>query len=177
MLAILAVFVAGPMLIPFVLPMSYFYELRSVTVSDADFGVSPNVIVDRTVHRDFSGRFEIEIMKAEDSEFSVYWACGEHDSDWRTYRDEAAFPPNMNLDWWMGIPPNRACVLPPGTYKIISTIYAQGWLGAILRTTTDSNVFVVRAPGVHSAQRGEKGDTGATGPIGPIGPQGHPGTQ
>ena len=124
--------------------MDRYYELRTVTVKDTVVGVSPRVIVDRTIHRDFRGRFEIEIMRAEGSEYNVWWECGPHDSDWRAYRDEASLPPDMDLDWWMGIPPNRPCPLPPGTYKIVSTIYARGWLGAELRVTTDSNPFVVR---------------------------------
>lgn len=143
-LALLAMFVGGPAIVPLVVPMSHFYELRSVTVFDAEAGISPKVIVDRTIHRDFRGRFEIEIMRAEGSEFVAWWECGPHASDWRMYRDEASLPPHMTLDWWMGIPPNRACPLPPGTYKIVSTIYARGPLGAELSTTTESNVFTVR---------------------------------
>lgn len=162
MLAILAIFVAGPALVPIVVPMSRYYDLRSVTVADTVHGISPRVIVDRTIRRDFRGRFEIEIMRAEGSEFSAFWSCGDHDSEWRIYRDETMFPAGMDLNWWMGIPPNPYCDLPEGTYKIISTIYAQGWLGAVLSTTVDSNVFVV----------GEVGPRGATGPRGPTGPQG-----
>lgn len=143
MLALLAIFVAGPMIMPLVVPMSRYYELRTVTVSDAEAGVSPQMIVDRTIHRDFRGRFEVEIMRAEGSEFTSWWQCGPHGSDWRTYRDEAALPADMDLDWWMGIPPNAPCPLPPGTYKIMTTIYARSWLGAELSVTTGSNVFTV----------------------------------
>ena len=143
-LALLAVFVIGPMVVPYVVPMSRYYELKSVTVSNTTVGVSPQMIVDRTIHRDFRGRFEIEIMRAEGSEFEVWWACGQHSSDWRTYRDEAVLPADMDLDWWLGIPPNRPCPLPDGTYKVVSTIYAKTWLGAELSTTTESNVFRVR---------------------------------
>lgn len=143
-LALFAIFGAGPAIVPLVVPMSHFYELRSVTVSDAPAGVSPSLIVDRTIHRDFRGRFEIEIMRAEGSEFVAWWECGPHASDWRMYRDEARLPAEMDLDWWMGIPPNRPCPLPPGTYKIVSTIYARAWLGAEVSTTTESNVFTVQ---------------------------------
>lgn len=143
-LALLLVFVAGPAIVPIVVPMSRYYELRSVTIADTTAGVSPSIIVDRTIKRDFRGRYEIEIMRAEGSEFVVWWECGPHVSDWRMYRDETSLPHDLTLDWWMGIPPARECPLPPGTYKVISTIYARGPLGAELSTTTASNVFHVR---------------------------------
>lgn len=144
MLAVFAFFVAGPALVPLVVPMSRYYELKSVTVSNTTSGVAPRMIVDRTIHRDFRGRFEVEIMRADGAEFGVYWACGQHSSEWRTYHEEAVLPADMDLDWWMGIPPNRPCPLPEGTYKVVSTIYAQSWLGAVLSTTTESNVFKVQ---------------------------------
>ena len=150
-LALLAVFVAGPTIVPYIQPMSSFYDLRTVKVEDTVPGVAPRMLVDRAIKRDFRGRFEIEIMRAEGSEFSVYWECGEHDSDWRAYRKDAVLPDDLDLDWWMGIPPNRPCPLPPGTYKIISTIYARGWLNAELKTTVDSNVFNVRFHPVREA--------------------------
>lgn len=142
-LGLLLVFVAGPMIVPSVVPMSRYYELRSVTIANAKVGVAPRLIVDRTIHRDFRGRFEVEIMRAEGSEFTAWWECGPHVSNWQMYRSEAALPPELNLDWWLGIPPNRACSLPPGTYKIATTVYALGPLNAELSTTTESNVFEV----------------------------------
>lgn len=146
-LALLVVFVAAPVLVPFVLPMSSYYELRSVTVSDTSAGVSPRMIVDREIKRDFRGRFEIEVMKADGAQFVAWWECGSHDSDWRMYRKGASLPASMTLDWWMGVPPNPPCPLPPGTYKVISTIYARGWMGAVISTTADSNIFTVYPPG------------------------------
>lgn len=140
-LALFVAFVAGPAIVPLVVPMSHYYELRSVTIADAPEGVSPKVIIDRTIHRDFRGRYEIDIMRAEGSEFVAWWECGPHESDWRTYRDEASLPDRIDLDWWLGIPPARQCPLPPGTYKLLTTVYAEGPLGAELSVTTESNIF------------------------------------
>lgn len=142
-LALVTVFVLGPAIVPHVVSMSRYYELKSVTVEDTMPGVPPRMIVDRTIHRDFRGRYEIEIMRAEGSEFSVWWQCGPHESTWRVYRDDAVLPADLNLDWWMGIPPNQECPLPEGIYKVVTTIYARGPLGAELATTTESNVFNV----------------------------------
>jgi hypothetical protein len=144
-LALLAVFVGAPVLVPLVVPMSHFYELRSVTVKDAMPGTSPKIIVDRVIQRDFRGHFEVEVMRAEGAEFVSYWECGPHVSDWRTYRAEVVLPPELDLDWWMGIPPNRECKLPAGTYKVLTTIYARGPLGAVMSTSAESNVFTVSA--------------------------------
>lgn len=142
-LAILVMFVAGPALVPHLVPMSRYYELRSVTIANTTVGVSPHILVDRTIHENFRGRFEIEIMRAEGSTFSAWWVCGPHSSNYRTYRSEAAIPADATLDWWLEIPPNRACTFPPGAYKIVTTVYAVGPLGAELSTTTESNVFEV----------------------------------
>lgn len=144
-LAILLVFWGAPVLVPLVLPMSHFYELNSVTVADSMPGTSPRLIVDRTIHRNFRGHFEVEVMRANGSEFTPYWECGPHVSDWRVYRAESVLPPDLDLDWWMGIPPNRECPLPEGTYKVLTTIYARGPLGAELSTSRESNVFTVAA--------------------------------
>lgn len=142
-LALLTFFVAAPALVPHFVSIGRYYELRSVTVADTTVGGSPAVIVDRTILQSFRGRYEIDIMRAEGSEFVAWWECGAHVSDWRGYHQEASLPVDMTLDWWMGIPPNRPCPLPAGTYKVVTTIYAKGPFGAELSTTVDSNVFTV----------------------------------
>lgn len=142
-LALLCMFVVAPPLVPLVVPMSRYYELRSVTIANTTDGVSPSMIVDRTIHRPFRGRYEIVIMRAEGSQFVTWWECGSHESGWRPYRTDASLPERLDLDWWMGIPPNRECPLPPGKWKILTTVYARGPLGAELSATTESNVFQV----------------------------------
>lgn len=142
-LAFFAAFIAGPALVPVFMPMARYYDIRSITVSDTVPGVAPRVIVDRTIRQNFRGRRDVEILRAEGGEFVVWWDCGPHGTQWRPYRTNEVLPAGMNLDWWMDIPPNRACPLPAGTYKVTSTIYAKSWLGAELVVTVDSNVFKV----------------------------------
>ena len=144
-LFILLTTLIGPWVVRQTVPMSRYYELRTVTVSDTRPGVSPSMVVDRTIHQDFRGRRDIEIKQVVGSEFEVWWDCGPHVSEWRTYRAGSALPADLNLDWWMRIPPLRECPLPVGTYKVISTICAQSYLGAEVCTTVDSNVFSVQA--------------------------------
>ena len=139
-------FAAMPVVVPFFVPMSRFYELRSVTISGADYGTSPRMLVDRTIYRDFRGRYEVQILEEAGGELVPYWGCGPHASDWRTYRQEARLPADLNLDWWMDIPPNRECMLDPGRYKIITTVYAQTWFGTEVSTELGSNIFEIRKP-------------------------------
>ena len=133
-----------PFLVPLVVPMSHYYELRSVTISGTTSGNSPNMLVDRVIHRDFRGRYEVQILKEHGSEMVPFWSCGPYVSDWRTYRQEDRLPEELDLNWWMDIPPNRECELPPGRYKVITTIFAQTWFGAVLSVEQGSNIFEVR---------------------------------
>lgn len=143
-MAVIFVFVAAPVIVPLFWPMSFYYELRSVMVEDATEGKSPKVKVDRNIYRDFRGRYEIQILKLEGAEFTAFWACGEHRSPRRTYRVGATLPADMNLDWWMDIPPNRECPLPPGEYRIITTVYALLPFGGEVSAERSSNAFLIR---------------------------------
>lgn len=145
-LAFFAAFIAGPALVPLVMPMSWYYDFRSITVSDTVAGVAPRVIVDRTIKQDFRGRRDVEILRAEGSEFVVWWHCGPHGTQWRPYRTNEKLPDDMDLDWWQDIPPARPCPLPPGTYKVNTVVYAKSWLGAELSVSIDSNTFTVFPP-------------------------------
>lgn len=147
-LALLAGFVVAPAIVPYFVPMSSMYELRTLAVAEeTPQGTSPRIAVDRVIHRDFRGRFEVEILRVEGSEFSVWRECGPHESNWFTYRATASVRPNADLDWWMDIPPNRECELPPGLYKVLTTVYGIWPFGAVLSTTNESNVFRVTPGG------------------------------
>jgi hypothetical protein len=142
-LAAVFVFAVMPHLAPLFWPMRHFYDLRSVMVSNAPEGTSPHMLVDRTIKRDFRGRYEVEILRAEGSEMVLYWGCGVHASSERTYRVIAALPDPLTLDWWLDIPPNRECLLPPGQYRIITTVYAETPFGAEVSVERPSNLFTV----------------------------------
>jgi hypothetical protein len=144
-LALILWFVAAPTVLPAFMTAEYYYQLRSVTVKDAYEGNSPRMIVDRTIRRQFRGRYEIQILRAEGGEYVAFWACGEHKSSWQTYRPEARLPEDLDLDWWMGIPPNRECELPPGQYRVVTTIFARGPFNAELSTERSSMPFTIRA--------------------------------
>lgn len=142
-MALMFAFVIAPTAISALFPMTFFYELRSVTIDDAPSGQPPHIVVDRTINRVFTGRFDNVIMREQGSEFVAYWSCGTHGSDWRQYRPDAALPIGADMDWWLDIPPNRECHLPPGRYKLVTTIFAKAWFGAEVSTERSSNVFTV----------------------------------
>jgi hypothetical protein len=132
-----------PSLAPLIWPIGSVYELRSVIVNDAAEGTSPTMLVDRTIKRDFRGRFEVQILEREGSEMVVFWDCGAHASAERTYRQGVALPNPLTLDWWMDIPPNRECPLPPGQYRIITTVYAETPFGGEAKVERQSNLFTI----------------------------------
>jgi hypothetical protein len=140
-LAAIFFFVAAPVVVPFVWPMSFYYELRSVTISDAMEGETPKVVVDRSIHRDFRGRYEIVIMRAVGGEYEPFWACGQHTSERRTYLVGAVLPENLDLDWWMDVPPNPPCLLPPGQYQVVTQVWARTPFNADVTTERRSNTF------------------------------------
>lgn len=143
LLAAIFVFVAMPTVAPVLWPMSRYYDLRSVMVSDAYEGTSPTMVVDRTIRREFRGRYEVQILERQGSEMVAYWACGDHVSRRRSYRPEASLPNPLTLDWWMDIPPARECPLPPGQYRIITTVYATIPFGAEVSAERGSNLFTI----------------------------------
>lgn len=143
MLAAIFVFVAAPTIVPLVWSIDRVYQLRSVMVKDAVEGQSPAMLVDRTIVRDFLGRFDVQIIKATGSEFEVYRACGPHRSAWFPYRERASLPADLDLDWWIDIPPNPPCNLAPGQYRIITTVYAKAPLGAEVSIERISNLFTI----------------------------------
>ncbi len=153
LLALIFSIMIAPMMVPFFVSMDRYYVLSSVFVDNAAQGESPAMIVDRTIQRDFRGWFEVEILRADGGEFQAYWACGSHRSQERTYRKEAHLPDDLNLNWWMDIPPNRECDLPLGQYRISTTIYARSYFGAVLSTSRDSPVFEIFDRRIPQTQR------------------------
>jgi len=144
-LGMIFVFVVLPYVAPFLWPISRYYDLRSVTIRDAVEGTSPAMIVDRTIKRDFRGRYEVQILKVEGSELVAFWGCGDHVSRWRTYRADASLPADLNLDWWLDIPPNRECELRPGQYRIVTTVFVQTPFKGEVSLERQSNLFTIKA--------------------------------
>jgi hypothetical protein len=104
------------------------------------------MVVARQIIRPFRGRYEVEIERVSGSEYELYNACGSYGTPEFSYRPGRVLPIPLTLDWWLGIPPNRECNLPPGSYRIITTVSARSFFDAILTQRVVSNTFTIRPP-------------------------------
>lgn len=94
-------------------PPSWWLELNSLTVRDSKAGQPAHIVYDRTIHRDFKGRWQVDIRKSERGLW-VSW-CTTPLWD-QPYKAGAPLPENRTLEWlaWTEV---RCYDLPPGTYQ------------------------------------------------------------
>ena len=141
--AIVFVYLVPP-IISAVVPLSYWAEFRGIWVENVFLGDPVNVSVDRTINRDFDGKFRVEVRKESGGGFEAFCTRGATDVP---YRAESRLPKNITLDWWLGIPPNPPCpVLGVGTYYLI-TRWEKPWVfGSAPHKELRSNMFRVLDP-------------------------------
>jgi hypothetical protein len=146
LLAALVYIAIAPAVVPLVVPTSYYYTLDSLHVENAAFGKSPEMVVARQIKRQFRGWYDIEIERVNGGEYELFAGCGSYGMQEFTYRPGRVLPNPLTLDWWMGIPPNRECDLPPGDYRIITEVHVRSFFDAVLTERVASNTFTIRAP-------------------------------
>lgn len=120
----------------YLMPVSYWFDVRSVNISNSIAGVSPRMAVDRTINRPFRADWRITVLKQIDSGWtSVCTAPGSND-----YGPDARLPPDLDLDWWT-FP--TECNLVPGTYTVrtLWEVKVLGFLSKDIRIL--SNIFTV----------------------------------
>lgn len=123
------------------IPTSYWFEARSVVVSDTIEGIPPAMLVDRDINRPFFGWWAVTVRKVVNHNGRLMYeqaclATGQGD-----YKTTAKIPADANLDWWTQ--PVR-CNLAPGQY-IVLTRWDLDVLGFRNRAIAlDSNPFYVR---------------------------------
>lgn len=134
-----------------IIPPSIWLDVRSVVVEDSVEGVAPNVIPDRVINRSFRGEWSVYVMKitATGIEQHCPRAASLGIVDFR----KGALP-NLptDLDTWLRIPPNPACVWSPGQYRLTVIWTIHLWGGIDLDVEVDSNLFNIR-PGVAGGSR------------------------
>jgi hypothetical protein len=145
LLGTIAAWTIYPVTIPYlkqIVPIEFWFEVRSVVVSPVQAGEIPHVQVDRMIRRPFTANWIVTLRRGEGDGFSVYCSRqGRND-----YRPFAELPPETDLNWWMDIPPKDKCpVLLPGTYIVTFAwqIEIEGIAPRIVRI--DSNIFEVEA--------------------------------
>jgi hypothetical protein len=93
-------------------PASLWFEVRSVEVLDSVTDATPVMVIDRIIHRDFSGTYTVDVEKLQPSgRFTV--VCSARNST--NYRADAELPDPVTLDWWTW-PVN--CQIGPGQYRV-----------------------------------------------------------
>lgn len=120
-------------------PAWWWFEVRSVYVHDAVEGSTPLLEVDRTIHREFRGRWIATVMREGPDGFHVFCtARGAND-----YSPDARLPQPLDLNWWTW---PTVCILPAGRYQL-RTLWTIDpvWLPAReLRIAT--NLFSIHPP-------------------------------
>jgi len=81
--------------VPSVMMSHIWLELKSVDVVHADNGL--NMIVDRTIHRDFRGSFRVTV-RTKEGDIVCYGAPEEPFQ----YHKNAVLPQPLLLSWWLG---------------------------------------------------------------------------
>lgn len=136
-LILFALALAAPSLGGFVdrfVPVSFWFEVRSVHVFDAPAGEDPRMAVDRTIHRPFTARYIAIVRRRGENGFS-HFCSG---SDTTDYQPDAAFPDPLTLSWWTW--PKR-CALPPGTYRLDTLWRIETQTGVVRDLRNRSNEF------------------------------------
>jgi hypothetical protein len=119
-------------------PTSWWLEVRSVYVGDAEAGEPVPMIVDRTIHRPFLGEWSVVVRKVSGgASETVCTAKGT-----TNYRPDSTLPDPLLLSWW-AYP--ECDTLPAGVY-ILTTIWkVQGTtLLPPKYAKADSNPFTVQ---------------------------------
>ena len=118
-------------------PITYWYELRSVSVADAHAGQPIILRVDRSINHSFVGEFDVILRRLTPDGWQVV-CTGDGGGDYRT---DSALPDPLTLEWWS----NGGCTVidQPGKYMVSTTL--QVFPGLHLRRiiTNESNIFEV----------------------------------
>lgn len=122
------------------LPASLWLEVRSIQVLDSTAGVSPRMIVDRTVSQPFQGDWIVTVLEVTDEGYEpVCTAPGASD-----YDPENRLPNDLDLDWWTF--PTQ-CRLDPGKYIVRTVWVIHAYPGIDKTVRAVSGIFTVSLEG------------------------------
>lgn len=119
-------------------PTSAIFEVNEVFVPDHVSGVDPEVIYDRTIHRNFRGFWIAEVQRRDAGDLNFTACPGAGVSDYET--TDVIPGDTVTLSWLIG----RQCGLKPGRYRIRLSydITMPGW--PLKTLTVFSNTFTVQ---------------------------------
>lgn len=119
-------------------PASFWFEVRSVRVFDANAGAQVVMAVDRAIKRDFRGEWLASIRRLENGRWVSF--CTARGA--ANYGADSQLPDPLTLRWWT-YPDCHP--LPPGKYVMRTTWTVKGFsLMPDKDVTADSNIFEIR---------------------------------
>mgnify|MGYP000881510226 FL=1 len=125
--------------LPVILPADWWMRVEAVRVADVDEGQTPQMVVIRTIRRDFTADWVATVRRVE-AGGSVAVCVARGRSDYRTTSVLPA-PPKLTLAWWLN---GGACALEPGAY-VMTTKWSIDTVSPLDKIVTAvSNVFTVR---------------------------------
>lgn len=143
LLALLTAFWIAPTIGPLLIPARWFIEVDRVLIGDSHDGTAPQVMSFRTVHRPFTGDFTVYVRRFMDDQVSAPY-CIAHAQRPFTYFPAHGPLANIDLDWWMEIPPNPPCPWTPGRYIATTEWRILLPFDIVLTATATSNVFAIQ---------------------------------
>lgn len=121
-------------------PASFYIQAQSITVEDSDTDTPVVMHVLRTIKRNFTGRYFVQVrsLNIDGSTTTVCEGTGSG-----PYSVEASLPDPLYLGWWAG---NKDCNIMDreGAYQISTVWVVNTPLGPRSTKPIISNVFVVR---------------------------------
>lgn len=118
-------------------PVSWWFEVSRVHITDSRVGEQIPLVIDRKIKRAFDARWSVTIRQW-DAGWTVYCVANGEQS----YRPDADLPKKPTLHWWTW---GRCHPLPAGKYEVITTWRLDPphtWISK--RMEVVSNVFEVR---------------------------------
>jgi hypothetical protein len=131
--------ILAPLLVIWLWPMSYWFDVRMVHINDARIGEPITMLVQRDVRNSFTGRYGFTLHKWSSSGPVAF--CKTSSGPWE-YREGAVYPVPLTLAWWT----EGACLnLPAGQYQATTrwTNVGNIWLLPEKSITVVSNIFTI----------------------------------
>ena len=132
--------ILAPLLVIWLWPMSYWFDVRMVHINDARIGEPIEMLVQRDVRNSFTGMYYVTIHKWMTNGPSGY--CRMQGGPWE-YKKGAVYPVPLTLLWWTE--GSKDCNRPPpGQYQITTRwVKLSDGLLPEKSVTAVSNIFTI----------------------------------
>jgi len=130
-------FLAATMMIPWLWPMSYWYELKTVHINDYEAGTPGEMLVVGKVTRPFYGTRTVTIARFGGQRWEMHCVARNE----YQFRPLNKLPQPLTLKWWTW---GQCHPLPPGQYQLSTTVQIFEGQALFEKTISiESNIFTV----------------------------------